>query len=111
MSDLRFRQFRMKVYARLCPSELVPSEGEEFVRLLDGEDEDGMEGFFRRVPVDAKLSQVLHILREARELGARLSVLDRTVPTLPHREVSECYQRLRTLGEQVGDLEAVGVMR
>ena len=111
MSDLRFRQFRMKVYARLCHSEIVPAEREEFVRLLDGEDEDGMEGFFRRVPVDAKLSQVLHILREARELGARLSVLDRTVPTLPHREVSECYRRLRTLGEQVGDLEAVGVMR
>ena len=111
MSDLRFRQFRMKVYARLCPSELVPAEREEFVRLLDGEDEDGMEGFFRRVPLDAKLIHVLRILREARELGVRLNVLDRTVPTLPHREVSECYRRLRTLGEQVEDLEAVGLMR
>ena len=111
MSDLRFRQFRITVYARLCPSELVPAEREEFVRLLDEEDEDGMEGFFRRVPLDAKLTQVLRILREARELGARLSVLDRTVPTLPHREISECYLRLRALGEQVGDLEAVGVLK
>ena len=111
MSDLRFRQFRIKVYARLCPSKLVPAEREAFVRLLDGEDEDGMEGFFRRVPLDAKLIQVLHILREARELGARLSVLDRMVPTLPHREISECYRRLRALGEQVGDLEAVGVLK
>jgi hypothetical protein len=111
MSDLRFRQFRMKVYARLCPSELVAPEREEFIRLLDGEDEDGMEEFFRRVPLDAKLTQVLRILREARELGTRLSVLDRTVPTLPHREISECYQRLHALGEQVGDLEAVGVLK
>jgi hypothetical protein len=111
MMDLRFRQFRMKVYARLCPLELVPAEREEFVRLLEGEDEDGMGGFFRRVPLDTKLTQVLQILREARELGARLSVLDRTVPTLPHREVSECYRRLRALGEQVEDLEAFGVVK
>ena len=111
MSDLRFRQFRMRVYAHLCPSELVPAEREEFARLLDGEDEDGMEGFFRRVPLDVNLTQVLRILREARELGTRLSVLDRTVPTLPHREISECYRRLRALGEQVGDLKAVGVLK
>ena len=110
MSDLRFRQFRMKIYARLCPSKLVPAEQGDFVRLLDEEDEDGMEEFFRRVPLDPKLIQVLQILREARELGTRLNVLDRTVPTLPHGEVSECYRRLRALGEQIGDLEAVGVM-
>jgi hypothetical protein len=111
MSDLRFRQFRVKVYARLCPSELVPAEREEFLRLLDGMDEDGMEGFFRRVPSDARLAQVLRVLREARELGDRLSVLDRTVPALPHAEIAECYRRLRNLGEQVGDLEAIGVLK
>ena len=32
MSDLRFRQFRMKVYARLCPSELVPAEREDKIK-------------------------------------------------------------------------------
>ena len=111
MSDLRFRQFRMRVYSRLCPSALVPAEREEFVRLLDGGDEDGMEGFFRRVPLDAKLTQVLQILREARELGDRLNVLDRTVPTLPHHEISECYRCLMTIVEQVGDLEALGVLK
>jgi len=111
MTDLRFRSFRMKLYARLCPPELVPGDREEYFRLLDEMDEDGMERFFQRVPVDQRLAHVLGILKEARQLGDRLSVLDRTLPTLPHIEITECYRRLRTLGEQVGDLEAVGVLK
>jgi hypothetical protein len=101
----------MKNYARLCPADLAAADREEYFRLLDDMDEDGMEKFFQRVPVDQKLAHVLRILKEARELGDRLSVLDRTLPTLPHVEIAECYQRLRVLGDQVGDLEATGILR
>jgi len=101
----------MKIYARLCPSDLAPADREEYFRLLDEMDEDGMEKFFQRVPVDEKLAHVLRILKEARQLGERLSILDRTLPTLPHVEIAECYRRLRTLGDQVGDLEAIGTLK
>jgi hypothetical protein len=111
MSDLRYRDFRMKVYARLCPSNLAPAEREEFLSLLDELNEDGMERFFQRQPTDPKLVQVLRILGEARGFGERLSVLDRTVPALPHGEIAECYRRLRALGDQVGDLEALGELK
>ena len=111
MTDLRYRTFRMKTYARMCPATLAPVDREEFVHLLDRLDEDGMEQFFRRFPLDAHLSKLLGILKEARDIGDRLNVLDRTLPALPHAEISECYNRLRALGEQVGDLEAVGVLK
>jgi hypothetical protein len=111
MSDLRFRSFRIKIYARLCPSDLSPAMREEFFRLLDEMDEDGMEKFFQRLPLDTKLKQVLHILTEARALGDRLSILDRTLPALAHGEIAECYRHLRALGDQVGDLEANGVLK
>lgn len=111
MVDLRYRTFRMKIYARMCPATLAPADREEFVRLLDRLDEDGMEQFFRRFPLDAHLRKLLGILKEARDIGDRLNVLDRTLPALPHAEISECYNRLRALGEQVGDLETVGVLK
>lgn len=111
MADLRFRTFRMKIYGRLCPPNLAPADRDEFFRVLDEMDEDGMEGFFQRVPVDQQLAQVLRILKEARQIGERLSILDRTMPTLPHVEIAECYRRLRALGDQIGDLEAIGTLK
>ncbi len=111
MVDLRYRTFRMKVYARMCPATLASAEREEFVHLLDRLDEDGMEQLFRRLPLDAHMSKLMAILKEARDIGDRLNVLDRTLPALPHSEIAACYSRLRELGEAVGDLEAVGVLK
>jgi hypothetical protein len=111
MSDLRFRSFRMKIYARLCPASLGPKERDEFFRLLDELDEDGMEKYFQRMPLEGRLGEVLALLKQARALGDRLGVLDRTVPSLPHVEIAECYDRLRTLGDQIGNLEAEGVLK
>lgn len=110
MADLRYRTFRMKVYARLCPTALSSEEKEEFLNLLDRMDEDGMEEFFKRHPLTAEVVRVIRILREARDLGDRINVLDRVLPVLPHAEITECYNRLRVLGDEIVDLEGAGAL-
>ena len=111
MPDLRFRTFRMKVYGRLYPRDLAPVERDKFLALLDQQDEQGMEAFFGARPLESRVKRVIEILREARRLGERINVLDRTLPALPHSEISECYDRLRVLGNEIGDLEAAGVLQ
>jgi len=108
MSDLRFKTTRMKVYARLCPPHVSPEEREVFVQLIDRQDEDGVAAFFARHPEDASSQRVRKILQEAREIGDRINVLDRTLPTLPHVEIGDCYARLRSLGDELDSLEASG---
>jgi hypothetical protein len=98
----------MKVYACLCPAGLRQEERERFLRVLDEMDEDGMIAFFKQIPVDSKLARILGILNEGRELGDRLNVMDRTLPVLPHTEITACYDRLRALGDEIGDLVAAG---
>lgn len=111
MPDLRYRSFRIKVYARLCPTDLRPEERRRFLDLLDTLDEDGVVAFFQQVPLDPKLAHVLGILKEARELGDRLNAMDRTLPVLPHTEITACYNRLRTLGDEIGDLIAADLLK
>ena len=110
MADLRFRTFRMKVYTQLCPKDLPPEARQEFLGILERLDEDDMETFFSRRPLSGEAAQAVRILKEARELGDRINVLDRTLPSLPHAEVTECYARLRTLGNEIGNLEAAGLL-
>ncbi len=111
MPDLRFRTFRMQVYARLSPPDLAPEEREKFLHLLDTQDEEGMETFFKSRVVEGHTKRVIDILKEARALGDRVNVLDRTLPALPHAEISECYSKLRTLGNEIGNLVAEGVLK
>jgi hypothetical protein len=111
MPDLRYRSFRMKVYARLCPPDLAPEDRDRFLALLDQEDEEGMETFFQGRRLETHAKRVVGILKEARELGERVNVLDRTLPSLPHAEITECYTRLRALGDEIGDLEAAGILK
>jgi hypothetical protein len=111
MSDLRYRTFRMKVYARLCPPNLSQEEREKFSALLDRQDEEGMEAFFGGRPLESHAKRVMGILKEARALGERVNILDRTLPSLPHAEITECYTRLRALGNEIGDLEAAGILK
>ncbi len=106
MSALRFRSFRMKVYAGLCPPHVSPEEREGFVQLIDRQDEDGMAVFFARHPGDTTSQRVRKILEEAREIGDRINILDRTLPSLPHTEIGQCYARLRSLGDELASLEA-----
>jgi hypothetical protein len=101
----------MKVYARLCPPDLPPQDREHFLILLDRLDEDGMETFFSERPLDPQIKGAVQVLKEARDLGERINVLDRTLPVLPHVEITECYNRLRALGGVIGDLEATGVLK
>ena len=110
MSDLRYRTFRMGVYARLCPVDLAPRERERFLALVEQGDEDGMEAFFAERLLEERAKHVVRVLKEARELGDRLNVTDRTVPALPHQEITECYTRLRGLGDEIDELESVGVL-
>jgi len=111
MADLRYRTFRLTVYARLCPQDLRPGDRDRFLRLLDELDEDGMIAFFQQLPRDARAARVLDILTEARELGDRLNAMDRTLPVLPHTEITACYDRLRALGDEIGDLVALDVLK
>jgi len=111
MADLRYRTFRMKVYARFCPADLAAKEREAVGGMLDRLDEDGMEAFYGRLPTDPRRQKVLEILREARGLGDRLNVMDRTVPALPHTEITATYDRLRALGGLIDELEASGTGR
>ncbi len=106
MGDLRFRSFRMKVYAGLCPPHVSPEEREGFVQLVDRQDEDGMAAFFARHPGDASSQRVRKILEEAREIADRANILDRTLPALPHTEIGQCYARLRALGDELAALTA-----
>ena len=111
MPDLRYRTFRIQVYARLSPPDISPDDRERFLAVLDRQDEEGMEAFFEGRPVDTHAKRVIDILKEARTLGERINVLDRTVPVLPHAEISECYSRLRALGNEIEDLDASGVLK
>jgi len=110
MSDLRYRTFRMKVYTRLCPPDLSPRERERFLTLIEHGDEEGMETFFAECLLEDRPKRVVRILKEARELGERLNVMDRTLPALPHQEITECYNRLRDLANEIAELEAAGVL-
>jgi hypothetical protein len=106
MPDLRYGSFRIQVYARLCPTDLRPADRERFLRLLEASDEDGMTAFFQQLPSEPKLARALGVLREARDLGDRLNAMDRTLPVLPHTEIAACYDRLRILGNEIGDMIA-----
>jgi hypothetical protein len=109
MSDLRFRTFRMKVYARLLPKDASAQDRERLAALVDQLDEDGVAAWLAQRPLGPQARRALEILRSARELGDRINVLDRTLPVLPHAEISECYHQLRALGNEIADLEAAGL--
>jgi hypothetical protein len=111
MPDLRYRTFRMQVYARLSPRELAPEDREKFLAILERQDEEGMEAFFGGRPLESHAQRAMEILKEARALGERINVLDRTLPALPHAEIAECYSRLRALGNEIGDMEAAGTLK
>ncbi len=106
MADLRYRTFRLKVYADFCPPGLPTREREALGTLVDRLDEDGMEKLFGTFAEDARRARVLEILKEARALGERLNVMDRTLPALPHTEISATYERLRALGAEIDELHA-----
>jgi hypothetical protein len=106
MADLRYRTFRMKAYSRFCPADLGTEGRETFARLVDRLDEDGMEAFFASLPPDARRVKVVEVLKEARALGERLNVMDRTLPALPHSEIAGAYERLRELGGMIEELDA-----
>ena len=103
MADLRYRTFRMKAYAQMCPRDLRSSDRDRFLRLLDEMDEDGMIDFFQQVPLEPKQARAFGMLREAREIGDRLNAMDRTLPVLPHSDIAACYERLRALGDEIGE--------
>lgn len=111
MADLRYRTFRMAVYARLCPQDLRPEDRKRFAGLLDEREEDSVIAFFQQLPLDAQAARVVAILKEAREIGDRLNAMDRTLPVLPHTEITACYDRLRALGNEIGDLVAADVLK
>jgi len=108
MSDLRFRTFRMRVYARLLPKAASAQDRERLAALADRLDEDGITALLAEGVLTPQAKRALEILRTARGLAERINVLDRTLPVLPHAEISECYQQLRALGNEIADLEAAG---
>jgi hypothetical protein len=96
----------MKAYARLVPPDLPAGDREAVSALLDRLDEDEMERLYAALPAQAGRRKVLEILKEARAIGDRLNMMDRTIPALPHSEITQSYARLRELGNQLDELEA-----
>lgn len=109
MAELRYRTFRLRVYAGLCPAEALGQRQAEIGELLDRLDEDGMEALFGELVLDPQRQAVVGILREARLLGDRLNVMDRTLPALPHAEIGGCYSRLRELADRLAAIPLSGV--
>lgn len=110
MSDLRFRTFRMRVYARLLPKDASAQDRGRLAVLADRLDEDGVGAVLAEQTLTPQARRALEILKAARELAERVNVLDRTVPVLPHAEIAQCYQQLRVLGNEIADLEAAGLL-
>jgi hypothetical protein len=110
MSDLRFRTFRLKVYARLLPVDATAPDRTRLTAMLERLDEEGIASFLEGRTLSPQGRRVLAILEAARELGERINVLDRTLPILPHAEIAECYERLRALGAEIDELEAAGAL-
>ena len=110
MSDLRFRTFRFKVYARLLPAGATAQHRARLTALVDQMDEEGITTFLEERTLAPPVRRVLEILKAARDLGDRINVLDRTLPILPHAEITECYEQLRALGAEVAELEAAGAL-
>jgi hypothetical protein len=110
MSDLRFRTFRLKVYARLLPTDATAQDRARFTALVDQLDEEGVATFLEGRAHTPQGRRALEILKAARDLGDRINVLDRTLPILPHAEITECYERLRALGAEIAELEAAGAL-
>jgi len=96
------------VYAGLCQPEVAPEERAAFLEALDRQDEDGLVALLARQATGARGRRAMAILREARELGERIDILDRTLPALPHGELAGCYARLRELEGEIAGLEAAG---
>ena len=111
MSDLRYRMTRMKMYGRLCPADMSPAQRQELLDRLDRQDEDGIEILLGEVALDGDRKRALALLAEARSLGDRLNVMDRTLPSLPHVEITAVYNRLRALGDELADMEARGALQ
>ena len=110
MSDLRFRTFRLKVYARLLPVDATAQDRARLMAMVDQLDEEGITTFLAERTLTPQGRRVVEILKAARELGDRINVLDRTLPILPHAEITECYERLRALGAEAAELEAAGAL-
>jgi len=113
IEDARRQLIELGAGFELASSEkpVVLSLADRFARLLDELDEDGAIAFFQQLPLDAQAARVIGILKEARELGDRLNAMDRTLPVLPHTEITACYDRLRVLGGEIGDLVAADVLK
>jgi hypothetical protein len=106
MTELRYRTSRLRVYAGLCPADAMGQRHAEIAELLDRLDEDGMEALFKELVLEPERLAAAAILREARQLGERLNVMDRMLPSLPHAEIGGCYSRLREIAER---LDALGL--
>ncbi len=110
MSDLRFRTFRLRVYPRLLPVDATAQVRAQVTAMVDRLDEEGVIAFLEGRTLAPAGRRVLDILKAARELGDRINVLDRTLPVLPHAEITECYERLRALGAEIAELQAAGAL-
>jgi hypothetical protein len=109
MAELRYRTFRLGVYAGLCPAEVKGQRYAEIAELLDRQDEDGMEALFKELVLEPDRRAAVAILREGRQISDRLNVMDRTLPALPHAEIGVCYSRLRELTDQLAALQISAV--
>lgn len=106
MADLRFRTFRIRILSRLCPPNLTDEDRAFVASAYDKVDEEGFVEFLRKKGVSEKGQRIMKLLAEAKGISEKINEYDRTLPMLPHVELSKAYTRLRALGDAVEEIEA-----
>lgn len=106
MADLRFRTFRIRILSRLCPPDLTDEDRAFVAGAYEKVDEEGLVEFLKKKGVSERGQRIMEILAEAKAISERINEYDRTLPVLPHVELSKAYTRLRALGDAVEEIEA-----
>jgi hypothetical protein len=96
MLDIRYRIDRMKAMHALRASGLTEAQAERLDQLFQAQDEEGMIALLDDAALEPVARQKLEILKQAKQVGDRLTTLSRTIP-LPHDKIQALYPDLRAL--------------
>ena len=96
MLDIRYRIDRMKGMYALRESGLTEAQAKRLDELLEAQDEQAMIALLEGATLQVVARQKLEILKEAKQVGDRLTEFSRTIP-LPHDKIQGLYPQMRDL--------------
>lgn len=104
MKDLRFRTERVRRYIEMVPPGLSEAKREEVAGLAQRLDEDGLIAFLEGQGPGEEARRKMALLARAREIAERVNEFDRTLPILPHIEITRAYNELRRIRNELDTL-------